>query len=235
MGGRTHVETDFHSLTSGKTGSHSYFLSRSKQLGFDFCATGIRLPLPVSNPATILVNNYPEPWQKLYVEKGYLAVDPVIPAALATPQPVLWSDTWSHSADFWEDAHGHQIAHGLSIATKHKSGALGMLSFARHTGAITTAEIELITPDLIRLAEVLTCSELADTVKLKLPELEAGLNEREREILRWTADGKTSEEIGIILAISAATVNYHVNKILEKLNAVNKTQAVVKAIICKLL
>ena len=61
------------------------------------------------------------------------------------------------------------------------------------------------------------------------------LTPREREVLRWTAAGKTSCEIGIILGISARTVNFHVTSILSKLNAVNKTQAVVKAVLLDLL
>jgi DNA-binding CsgD family transcriptional regulator len=61
------------------------------------------------------------------------------------------------------------------------------------------------------------------------------LSERERDVLRWTAAGKTSSETGIILGISARTVNYHMTSILLKLNAVNKTQAVVKAVTLDLL
>jgi DNA-binding NarL/FixJ family response regulator len=61
------------------------------------------------------------------------------------------------------------------------------------------------------------------------------LTERERDVLRWTAAGKTSSETGMILGISARTVNYHITSILLKLNAVNKTQAVVKAVMLDLL
>lgn len=61
------------------------------------------------------------------------------------------------------------------------------------------------------------------------------LTEREREVLRWTAAGKTSSETGAILGITARTVNYHVTSILLKLNAVNRTQAVVKAMVLDLL
>jgi LuxR family transcriptional regulator len=53
--------------------------------------------------------------------------------------------------------------------------------------------------------------------------------------LRWTAAGKTSSEVGTILGISARTVNYHIASILLKLEAVNKTQAVVKAVMLNLL
>jgi DNA-binding NarL/FixJ family response regulator len=67
------------------------------------------------------------------------------------------------------------------------------------------------------------------------PQVPLELSERERDVLRWTAAGKTSSETGTIMGISARTVNYHMTSILFKLNAVNKTQAVVKAVMLDLL
>lgn len=56
------------------------------------------------------------------------------------------------------------------------------------------------------------------------------LTERERSILRWVYLGKSNGEIGAILSISALTVKNHVQKILRKLNVVNRAQAVGKAL-----
>ena len=61
------------------------------------------------------------------------------------------------------------------------------------------------------------------------------LTEREKEILRWSGDGKTSSEIGKILNLSHSTINFHMRNAMYKLNAPNKTAAVVKAIYLKLL
>jgi LuxR family quorum-sensing system transcriptional regulator SolR len=61
------------------------------------------------------------------------------------------------------------------------------------------------------------------------------LTPREAEVLRWTGEGKTSTEIGKILHIAERTVNFHVNKMLLKLNATNKAHAVAKAISAGLL
>lgn len=47
----------------------------------------------------------------------------------------------------------------------------------------------------------------------------------EREILQWTADGKSSGEIAIILSISESTVNFHHKNIQKKFDAPNKTLA----------
>ena len=53
---------------------------------------------------------------------------------------------------------------------------------------------------------------------------------REREILRWAADGKTSWEVSVILNISERTVKFHLTQASLKLNAVNRTAAVAKAL-----
>jgi len=56
------------------------------------------------------------------------------------------------------------------------------------------------------------------------------LTERERGILRWVYLGKSNGEIGAILNISSLTVKNHMQKILRKLNVVNRAQAVGKAL-----
>jgi len=53
---------------------------------------------------------------------------------------------------------------------------------------------------------------------------------RERECLRWCAEGKTSEEIGIILSLSTHTVNHYLISATKKLNAVNRMHAITIAI-----
>jgi transcriptional regulator EpsA len=54
------------------------------------------------------------------------------------------------------------------------------------------------------------------------------LSKREREILRWIAEGRTNIEIGAILEISSFTVKNHVQRIFKKLGATNRTEAVSK-------
>ena len=61
------------------------------------------------------------------------------------------------------------------------------------------------------------------------------LTKREVEILRWTALGKSSEEIAQVLHLSVNTINYHIKKSIAKLEAPNKTAAAVKAAVLGLL
>lgn len=56
------------------------------------------------------------------------------------------------------------------------------------------------------------------------------LTVRELDILKWIYLGKSNFEIGAILKISPLTVKNHVQKILRKLNVVNRTQAIGKAL-----
>lgn len=56
------------------------------------------------------------------------------------------------------------------------------------------------------------------------------LSPREREVLQWLKEGKSSWEISVILSVSERTVNYHVYNIFQKLEVVNRPQAVAAAI-----
>jgi len=60
-----------------------------------------------------------------------------------------------------------------------------------------------------------------------------GLTAREIQILRCLALGKIDKQISIELMISVKTVNHHVSKIILKLEAVNRTHAVAKALVAK--
>jgi DNA-binding CsgD family transcriptional regulator len=55
------------------------------------------------------------------------------------------------------------------------------------------------------------------------------LTAREIECLRWSAAGKSSEEIAIILSISSHTVISYLKSAMRKLEAVNRMQAVARA------
>lgn len=55
-----------------------------------------------------------------------------------------------------------------------------------------------------------------------------GLTQREGEIMKWVAAGKTNEIIGVILNISPFTVKNHLKRIFQKLDVTNRAQAVSK-------
>jgi transcriptional regulator EpsA len=61
------------------------------------------------------------------------------------------------------------------------------------------------------------------------------LSKREREIMQWVREGKTNQQIGDGLGISALTVKNHVQSILRKLGASNRAQAVATAMNAQLM
>ena len=52
------------------------------------------------------------------------------------------------------------------------------------------------------------------------------LSEREAEIMKWVAMGKTNGEIGSILNVSSFTIKNHMQRIFKKLDVFNRAQAV---------
>jgi DNA-binding NarL/FixJ family response regulator len=56
------------------------------------------------------------------------------------------------------------------------------------------------------------------------------LSEREQEVLRLMARGRTNREIGLELHIAEGTVKFHINHILAKLGANDRTEAVIIAL-----
>jgi DNA-binding NarL/FixJ family response regulator len=56
------------------------------------------------------------------------------------------------------------------------------------------------------------------------------LTQRERDVLRQLAEGKSNEQIGEVLSISPQTVRTHLQKAMEKLGATTRVQAVAIAL-----
>lgn len=57
------------------------------------------------------------------------------------------------------------------------------------------------------------------------------LSDREIEVLRHVVEGKSTRAIAVELTIAADTVKNHLTHSFKKLNAKNRTQAAIKAVI----
>src|SRR4051812_40803147 len=57
------------------------------------------------------------------------------------------------------------------------------------------------------------------------------LTQREKEVLTWVGRGKTSSEIAIIVGVSERTVKFHCDQAMQRLDVINRTQAVAKALV----
>ncbi len=56
------------------------------------------------------------------------------------------------------------------------------------------------------------------------------LSDRERECLFWVAEGKTTDEVALILGVSSNTVNSYITHAIQKMGASNRAMAMATAI-----
>ncbi len=93
------------------------------------------------------------------------------------------------------------------------------------------ARVEVSPEDLGTLQLVATYAFAQLSVLLRseaAPEIR--LSPREREVLQWVAEGKTSWEIGEILAISSKGVEHHLRTTRTKLGTLNSAHSVAVAL-----
>lgn len=200
-----------------------------RALGFDYCAYGLRLPLPVAAPEVIMLNNYSPTWQARYAEQGYLAVDPTISHGTRSVLPLVWSeDVFAQARPFWEDARAHGLRHGWSQACHDGRGVAGLLTLARSHDPLSELELRHQGQRVSWLGQAVHETLSARHARRAAPDV--ALTRREAEVLRWTADGATSAQVSDRLHISERTVNFHINNMLLKLDAPNKTALAVKAL-----
>ncbi|GGC59472.1 LuxR family transcriptional regulator [Undibacterium terreum] len=201
------------------------------ELGYDYCAYGMRMPLPLSQPRVIMLSSQPQQWQRHYLDDYYHSVDHEI-HDMHSITPYIWSgDEYVGSAKFWRDARTHGLEAGWAQSSHDARGIVGMLTFARSHSHLSFKELRNRALQKSWLAQTAHEAFSRLLVPRFLPEAETQLTTREVEVLRWSADGKTSGEVGNIMCISERTVNFHVNNALVKLGASNKTAGVIKAAI----
>ena len=115
---------------------------------------------------------------------------------------------------------------------------VSLFIFGCARGAIGARQLYLIefAVPLLHAAWVRTLTDgRAKAVDGPKPAPACAITVREQEILKWVSIGKSNIEIGTILGISPLTVKNHVQKILRKLNVLNRTQAVSKAMSLRIL
>ena len=56
------------------------------------------------------------------------------------------------------------------------------------------------------------------------------LTSREREVLRWTMEGKSNWSIGQVMSLSEHTVSFHIRNAMGKLQCSSKHMAVARAL-----
>jgi DNA-binding CsgD family transcriptional regulator len=140
---------------------------------------------------------------------------------------------WDAAAAAWETiSEPYQVAEALfraaecALAGGDKEGAAERLrralTLADGLGARPLAEQVAVLARRARIA-------LGDSAAGAQPDIAAGLTDREVEVLRLVAVGRSNREIAGELFMSPKTASVHVSNILRKLGAASRTEAAAKA------
>jgi LuxR family transcriptional regulator len=231
-------EEQLHSLLNAGSESDLFnaLAKCAAKLGFESCSYGLRAPLPVSSPKVVLLNNYSASWQESYVRNNYLMIDPTVAHGMRSVLPLVWSDSiFASCRGFWEDAQSHGLRVGWAQSCHDARGIGSLLTLARPHDELSGAELAENTLKMSWLSK-LSHEGLSHLLLNKLiPESGVTLTARERDVMLWTAEGKTSSDVGDIMNISDSTVNFHINNAVRKLGACNKTAASIKAVVLRLI
>jgi DNA-binding CsgD family transcriptional regulator len=168
-------------------------------------------------------------------------------AATRLPGMIGWCDYQDFGADverqsarplFWHHARvdgAHAVGQFLLGDAQGLAGIDGLLAPVPKPDGPGAAF--LIKLDTSRLSGETAhwLSVLCVALQWRLQELSAprdlpdGITQREREVLRWLAEGKSAEDAGSILGISAATVMFHYRNVAARYGTLNRTHTVVEA------
>ncbi|WP_246094114.1 MULTISPECIES: LuxR family transcriptional regulator [Mesorhizobium] len=184
-----------------------------------------------------LMQNYPDEWQERYFEMGYDRIDPIIKTSRKRVGAFRWSEVYNDASTtederrVFDEAATFGLRSGISVPLHGPNGNFAIMSFAQDLDrdfqncAITYLQIAAF--HFYIMVEQFANSRVKEDV--------ADLSPREKECILWTARGKSSWEIGIVLGISVNTVNFHIKNAMRKLDTTSRTVAAIKAVNFKLI
>lgn len=172
----------------------------------------------------------PPGWRERYAEAHHCDCDPVFLHALAGRSPALWSECRVRASGgspnamrVFGEAEDFGLNDGFVMPALGFGGVPGAATFGgRHPDLSPGAQLSL------RLVGAFAYEGLRRQVE-KFKPVPQALSQRELEVLRWTAEGKTAWEIGAILTIAERTVRTHQDHIKAKYGVTTVIQAVVRA------
>jgi LuxR family transcriptional regulator len=120
------------------------------------------------------------------------------------------------------------IVAGISVSfpevSSRSKGALGMIA----DPGLSTAQVDAIFAE--RKEEILAVANMMHLTIVHLPQLSRhrALSPRQREALEWVADGKTTQDVALLMGVSPAMVEKHLRLAREALAVETTAQAVAK-------
>jgi LuxR family quorum sensing-dependent transcriptional regulator len=190
--------------------------------------TGVPEP-PRHVEAYFLRNGWPRRWTQRYANENNYAEDPLTSWGRRNINPFEWSkaiDTGEPRARKEQPAANVEPRRGFVVPVIRACGSVSCVTLAGER-----PHLEQRSSSTVRMLSL--CAH-ARALELLEKDEDSGpravLSVREREVLHWIAGGKSSWDISVILGISERAVNWLIASATRKLDAVNRTQAVVNAI-----
>jgi LuxR family quorum sensing-dependent transcriptional regulator len=178
-----------------------------------------------------LLQDLPDGFAQRFVAENFGRTNPISRRAQQSDEPFYWHDV-RYDAQAEPEAHrvmqeaaAAGLADGFCVPVHMPHGERGLVSFLRD-GIASLDEEEHLALQAAAFAAHAQVLYLARPAASQAPRLTA----REREVLKWTAAGKTAEATAEILSISVRTVEYHLLNAARKLNTANRTHTVVEAL-----
>jgi DNA-binding CsgD family transcriptional regulator len=210
-----------------------FLATLAKRYGLSHVAyLGINLPKQEGKDAYI-TTTYSDKWVRRYVAQQYVKIDPVIQVGLQGILPLDWQmvrDTNRVVKRFFGESREFDVGRqGLSFPIRGMHGETAMFSINSH---VTDAEWAKIKKEYMRDFQILAHHFHTHILESLGVDENATVHftNREIECLKWAAAGKSVWETSRILGITERTVSLYLETARTKIGAVNKTQAVAKAI-----
>jgi DNA-binding CsgD family transcriptional regulator len=178
----------------------------------------------------LVATNWPDPLQAFYRRNDLFFCSNMITAFRRTIIPVsMGVEAFGCAAANYDNSEVEAIVRGVS-AQNSFGFTLHDVDMGVFALILSGARSPLL--ELERAFAVRKATELLDGIDSPNQSVTAPserLSRRELECLRWTAAGKSSDEIGIILNLSGHTVVGYLKTAMKKLDSVNRMQAVARA------
>ncbi|BBG30364.1 LuxR C-terminal-related transcriptional regulator [Zymobacter palmae] len=205
-----------------------------KPFGFDFCGWRSKIPLPLSNNRRFSTLRANEDRVSEQEENGFYDEAPVAKHCALSTEPISWrgtteDPTFLQAPDLISEYYSSGHYGGWAQSMIESKNVFSML-LVDSVNILDQKDIDHVDLQMQWVATAV----LSKMTKFRLKP-NVRLSEREKEVLRWSGDGKTAWEISQILNLSQSTVNFHMRSAMYKLDAPNKTNALVKAIYLGLL
>ncbi len=192
---------------------------------FALCALS-KISCSSTDPYRIINVSYPVSWMDTYLSEHLDRVDPIVEEHRLHFGLQYWPDSYEkhpEARQFIMAASDYGLKSGYTYGLKTGDAASHFSFGARWMArSARTREILLHVVPHLHQALVRVVAPLDP-----LPEAPyRRLSPREKEVLYWIKEGKTTSQISSALSISKRTVKFHVRNTLRKVRAATRAQAV---------